>query len=53
MTVDGYQMNELVQPERGILLKAKYTATRFHAKSFFFDQHDFEKKIEYLLKMSA
>jgi hypothetical protein len=53
MTVDGFPMNELVQPDRGILIKVKYSEPMYHAKRFIFDQHDFETKINDLLKMNV
>jgi glycosyltransferase involved in cell wall biosynthesis len=51
MSVNGSPMNELVQPERGILLKVDRTDKMSKARKFFFDTVDLEKKIAELLAM--
>lgn len=51
LTVDGYPMNELVQPERGILVKTSHNETIKYTKKFYFDPLDLERMIEAVLKM--
>ena len=45
-------MNELVRPDRGILIKVADSEPMYHAKKFTFDVDDFEFKINMLLKMT-
>ncbi|MFT6128266.1 Glycosyltransferase involved in cell wall bisynthesis [Cycloclasticus pugetii] len=52
VTVDGFPMNELVQPERGFLVHSIHQERLRYAKKFTFDPKDLEKKIEFILKMS-
>jgi glycosyl transferase family 1 len=52
ITVDGYPMNELIQPERGILIKSSHNEPMRHSRKFLFDSSDFEQKINKLLKMA-
>ena len=51
VSVDGWPMNELVQPERGILIKSRHTEKMSKATRFFFDTADLEKNIVELLTM--
>jgi hypothetical protein len=53
VTVDGYPMNELVTPHRGVLVKSHNQQPMRHGMQFFFDHDDFEIKIETLLNTSA
>lgn len=52
ITVDGYPMNELVQADRGVLVKVKSSEPVCYSTKFIFDPLDLEKKIERVLSMS-
>lgn len=52
VTVDGYPMNELVQPERGFLIQANHNEAFRYSRKFIFSPSDLENKIEIILKMS-
>jgi glycosyltransferase involved in cell wall biosynthesis len=49
ITVDGHPMNELVQPDRGVLINVKSSEPICYSKKFIFDPIDLEKKIERVL----
>ncbi|MDF1688926.1 MAG: glycosyltransferase [Cycloclasticus sp.] len=51
ITVDGHPMNELVQPDRGILINVKSSEPICYTEKFIFDPVDLEKKIELVLSM--
>jgi glycosyltransferase involved in cell wall biosynthesis len=51
ITVDGPPMNELVQPDRGILINVKSSEPLCYSEKFIFDPLDLEKKIELVLSM--
>lgn len=53
VTVNGEPMNELVRPDRGILVEARSSEPLRQATRFFFDTDDFEKKIEQLMVMTS
>jgi|GEM_PF-1561778 len=52
VTVDGEPMNELVQPDRGVLVNFDSTEPMYHGSKFTFDSYDFERKIERILSMT-
>ena len=52
VTVNGEPMNELVQPDRGILVEAGFSEPLRYATRFLFDAEDFEKKIAQFLAMT-
>ena len=52
VTINGEPMNELVQPDRGILVEAAFSEPSRYATRFLFDEEGLENKIEQLLVMS-
>ncbi|PHS68216.1 MAG: hypothetical protein COB23_09585 [Methylophaga sp.] len=51
VTVDGYPMNELIQPDRGVLVKSSFDEPLRYARRYLFDDDDLEQKIDSLIKM--
>lgn len=51
VTTDGYPMNELVLPDRGILVKVRTNMPMRHSRRFIFDTDDFEMKMDILFRM--
>jgi hypothetical protein len=51
VTVDAPPMNELVTPERGILVPYADTGNMALAKTFYFDEHALEQTIEHALSL--
>ncbi|MBL4744194.1 MAG: glycosyltransferase, partial [Cycloclasticus sp.] len=52
ITVDGYPMNEFVQPDRGILIDVESREPIRHTEKFIFSPADLERKIELVLAMT-
>lgn len=52
VTVNGYPMNELVQPERGFLIQANHNEAFRYSRKFIFDPSNLENIIETILEMS-
>ncbi|MEO7433545.1 MAG: glycosyltransferase [Dokdonella sp.] len=53
LTLDAAPMNELVQPDRGILVPASRTGTQNLATTHFFDERAMSAAIEQMIGMSA
>ncbi len=53
VTVDGYPMNELVQPDRGFLVKSHNHNPMAYGMRFYFDDDDFEIKINTIVNAST
>lgn len=51
ITVNGYPMNELVHPDRGVLVNVKSSEPMRYSQKFLFDKVDLEKKVELVLSM--
>lgn len=53
LTTDGPPMNELVDHDRGMLVKARESAPMNLSRKYFFDEEDLAAKVETVLQMSV